>query len=159
MSPPQTRADEVYFHAWLHRETHRHFYNTGYVSTVHPLIQNSTELQTHYAMQEMDTVCPYKELKPLSLNYSPPSMQRSLYVVSGASIPGNKRLFRVTLRTRKRIDPSNTIYNPLLLGPLSNPETQFEDFRLLGGQILRVPGQLRWTSSFTDFGWWVEASA
>ena len=27
----------------------------------------------------------------------------------------------------------------------------------MGGQILRVPGQLRETSSFTDFGWWVEA--
>jgi hypothetical protein len=160
---------EVYFHAWLHGETHRHWYNTPandfpndpYITLA---TRRDAEVQTWKAMQEMTLLCPWKDVKPLSINYTKPSIQTTDFVVSGASIPNNKRLFRVTLKDTQLVEFTGSGYArkyPKSIGHIRSG-TDYEDFRTSTGRILRVPGQIKQPggqpSNFTDFGWWVEAS-
>jgi hypothetical protein len=103
------------------------------------------------------------------MNYDRPSMQNAEYVVSGASIPGNKRLFRVTLKDMQLaglevVNGRNVRLYPKLIGPIRDGGGSV-DFRLLSGGILRVAGSLvpdnvfpgGTGSQFTDYGWWVVA--
>jgi hypothetical protein len=116
-------------------------------------------------MQEMTLLCPWKEVKPLSINYSKPNIQTTDFVVSGATIPGDKRLFRVTLKDSQLVEFTGSDYArkyPKMIGNIRSG-TDHEDFRTASGRILRVPGQLKDPggnpSNFTDYGWWVEADA
>jgi hypothetical protein len=152
---------EVYFHAWLHGETHRHFYNTSTANSEYPLnpflegpTRAESELHTWEAMEEMTHLADYEEVKPLSVNYTKPTIQTSDFVVSGATILNDKRLFRVTLKdlqlvVRVASPPPSEGYqydriHSKLIGPIGGG-ADYEDFRTLTGRILRVPGQHRRT--------------
>jgi hypothetical protein len=140
---PQYRL-EVFFHALLHGEAARFWYNAqgaevGYLP-IEDIDQRQSERNTLLAMRELDVVCPYKVL-PLSINYAHLSMQRSDYVVSGASLPGGKRIFRVTLKDEQLVATNGDRLYPKLIGPIGG-STDFVDFRTNTGRILRVPGQL-----------------
>ena len=159
---------EVFFHSKLHGENHRHWYNTDAVTIINENAQRDSELLTHKAMQELDIVCPYQlaDARPLSINYARPSMQSTDFIVSGVSIPGNRRLLRVTLKDRKWFDDNG---NPKYASPVGKireqtTPTMHVDFRTLSGRILRVPGRVLAfppgsSSQFQDYGWWIEIPA
>jgi hypothetical protein len=120
---------------------------------------STIEVQTWHAMQEMTLLFPWKEIKPLSINYTKPSIQASDFVDSGATVLDDKRLFRVTLKDMQLVELDNDEYvrkHPKLIGPITSG-ADFEDFRTFTGRILRVPGQLKDPggnpSNFTDYGW------
>ncbi len=101
------------------------------------------------ARQEMNSLFGFvsNEIRPLSINFEPLSMQGQEYVISGVSLPDSSKLFRITLK-----DVGGSV------GLLPLVSNDFRDFRTVSGLIVRVPGQIV-ASSFNDNGWWVKISS
>ena len=101
------------------------------------------------ARQEINNLFGFvsSEIRPLSINFEPLSMQGQEYVISGVSLPDSSKLFRITLK-----DVGGSV------GLLPLVSNDFRDFRTVSGLIVRVPGQIV-SGSFEDNGWWVKISA
>jgi hypothetical protein len=141
---------ETYFHSLLHGENRRIWYNAQSggkwqeveVGGLSDAMQREAERKTFLAMRELDIVCPYKEVSPLSLNHELLSIRHADYVISGASLPGNKRLFRVTLRDEQLVASNGTArLHDKIIGPIGTSE-EHADFRTVSGRVLRLPGQV-----------------
>ena len=139
-------AYEWVFHGMLHRLQKLYWYNSRINSSFGDSMTDvdvlDIEKDMHEAMQEMDTVCPYESaVIPLALNYRTIDLQNDEIIVSGAAIPPNSRLFRVTLKPGAGVGPDRS-------------DNNYTYFRCKSGATARVPGRLVAGSKFTDYGWW-----
>jgi len=146
-----TRAEKQFmyewmFHGMLHRLQKLYWYNSQIASGFGDAMTDADvlaiEKDMHEAMHEMDMVCPYESaVIPLALNYRTIDLQNDEIIVSGAAIPPNSRLFRVTLKPGPGVG-------------LERSDANYSYFRCKSGATARVPGRPIADSNFTDYGWW-----
>jgi hypothetical protein len=150
---------ETLFHARLHGEQWRNFYNAQILDAggSDEEIERYENLMND-ALLELDAAVPFQEVFPLSVDYAIPSMQNAEFIVSGAALPGGTRLFRITLRDA---DPGASGTATHAIGPVA-VGAGYVDFQTRSGNIVRMPGHIAspgvvqyGASDFKQVGWWL----
>lgn len=146
---------EIFFHMKMHNAYNWIFSGTSTPTNYPDNVLRAEEI-ANSAMANIYEVCPYRSVKPLSLNSLKPVRTTSEYIVSGCIMPNNRRLFRTTIK----LDPPQDLTCPGAVAPSTHTpgvvaqKNGYVIFQTRFGVQFNVPGNLQTTDDFNTTGWW-----
>jgi hypothetical protein len=145
---------EYTFHRFLHNVDDM-TYSGGNAATQPEQVLRYEQILSD-ALIHLNSIASYNKTRPLSLNSLKPRRSDTEYIVSGAILPNNRRLFRTTIRLDAPQDmtvPGAAAQSTHTPGPIRY-YNDYTVFQTRFGVEFKVPGQFIDTDDFNTTGWW-----
>lgn len=143
---------EYTFHRFLHNGHEIHYQEP----TTYPEQTLRHEELLNDSLAHLNSIAEYNTTRPLSLNSLKPRRSDTEYIVSGAILPNNRRLFRTTIRRDAPQDmtvPGAVAQSTHTPGPIRY-YNDYVVFQTRFGVEFKVPGQFIETADYNTTGWW-----